>query len=226
MIMAKNKIEIKDLIRVYKTRKLEVIALRGIDLEIKSGKIVTITGPSGCGKTTLLNLIGGLDQPTAGSIRVDGENIVDYSEKELITYRRQKIGFVFQFFNLIPTLTAQENIELPLRLSSSSGKYIKERTSELIEMVNIGARSKHKPEELSGGEQQRVAIAMALANNPEIILADEPTGELDTETGQEVLNLFKRLNKKQKLTEIIVTHDQRISNIADIKFNISDGKIV
>ena len=224
--MVKNKIEIRDLIRVYKTRKLEVIALRGIDLDIKEGKIVTITGPSGCGKTTLLNLLGGLDRPTAGSITVDGENIVDYSEKELINYRRQKIGFVFQFFNLIPTLTAKENIELPLRLSSSSGKFIKERTTELIEMVNIGARAKHKPEELSGGEQQRVAIAMALANNPEIILADEPTGELDTETGQEVLKLFKRLNRKQKLTEVIVTHDQRISNIADVKFNISDGKIV
>ncbi len=224
--MVKNKIEIKDLIRVYKTRKLEVIALRGIDLEIKEGKIVTITGPSGCGKTTLLNLIGGLDRPTAGSIQVDGENIVNYSEKELIKYRRQKIGFVFQFFNLIPTLTAKENIELPLRLSGSSSKLIKERTTELLEMVNIEARSQHKPEELSGGEQQRIAIAMALANKPEIILADEPTGELDTETGQEVLNLFKRLNRKQKLTEVIVTHDQRISKIADEKFNISDGKIV
>jgi len=224
--MAKKKIEIKDLFRVYKTSKLEVIALRGIDLDIEEGKIVTILGPSGCGKTTLLNLIGGLDRPTAGSIMVDGQNIVKYSDNELVKYRREKIGFVFQFFNLVSTLSAQENIELPMRLSGTKSRLIKKRTQELLEIVNMKVRAKHKPDELSGGEQQRVAIAMALANEPEIILADEPTGELDTETGQDVLNLFKRLNRKRKITEIIVTHDQRISNIADMKFNISDGKIV
>jgi putative ABC transport system ATP-binding protein len=224
--MVENKIEIKDLFRVYQTKNLEVIALRGIDIDIQEGKIVTITGPSGCGKTTLLNLIGGLDRPTAGSILVDGENIIKYSDNELVKYRREKIGFVFQFFNLVPTLTAQENIELPFRLSGSSGKIIKERTKELLELVKMESRANHKPDELSGGEQQRVAIAMALANNPEIILADEPTGELDTETGQDVLKIFRRLNRKQKITEIIVTHDQRISKIADVKLNISDGKIV
>jgi putative ABC transport system ATP-binding protein len=219
-------IVIKDLIRVYKTGKSEVIALRGLNMTIGRGKIITIMGPSGCGKTTLLNLIGGLDRPTAGSITVEGRNIIHYSEDELIRHRREMVGFVFQFFNLVPTLTAQENIELPLRLSGVPGSEMKERVAELLQLVNLEERKTHKPDELSGGEQQRVAIAVALANRPKILLADEPTGELDTKTGQEVLEIFKKLNKEQNITEIIVTHDQRITKVADEVLKISDGMIV
>jgi putative ABC transport system ATP-binding protein len=219
------KIELKDLMRVYKTGKSEVIALRGVNLDVKEGEIITIMGPSGCGKTTLLNLIGGLDRPTAGSIVVDGQNIVDLSDANLVRYRRERIGFVFQFFNLVPTLTAYENVELPMRLSGKPRSYRESRVDELLELVNMKDRAVHRPDELSGGEQQRIAIATALANDPEVILADEPTGELDTKTGREVLQLFKTLRDKYNKTEIIVTHDLRISEFADRSLTIIDGLI-
>jgi ABC-type lipoprotein export system ATPase subunit len=218
-------IVVKDLIRVYKTGKSEVIALRGLNLDVKDGEIVTIMGPSGCGKTTLLNLIGGLDRPTAGSITVDGQNIVNFSDNELVRYRREDVGFVFQFFNLVPTLTTYENVELPMRLAAKSGPYRKERVEELLALVDMNERAEHKPDELSGGEQQRVALATALANDPKVILADEPTGELDTKTGREVLQLFKTLRDKYHKTEIIVTHDLRISEFADRSLTIIDGLI-
>jgi putative ABC transport system ATP-binding protein len=220
-----SKIVVKDLMRVYKTGKSEVIALRGLNLDVEEGEIVTIMGPSGCGKTTLLNLIGGLDRPTAGSIMVDGQNIVNFSDNELIRYRREDVGFVFQFFNLVPTLTTYENVELPLRLAGKSGSYRKERVEELLALVDMNERAKHKPDELSGGEQQRVALATALSNDPKVILADEPTGELDTKTGREVLQLFKTLRDKYHKTEIIVTHDLRISEFADRSLTIIDGLI-
>jgi putative ABC transport system ATP-binding protein len=167
-----SKIVVKDLMRVYKTGKSEVIALRGLNLDVEEGEIVTIMGPSGCGKTTLLNLIGGLDRPTAGSIMVDGQNIVNFSDNELIRYRREDVGFVFQFFNLVPTLTTYENVELPLRLAGKSGSYRKERVEELLALVDMNERAEHKPDELSGGEQQRVALATALSNDPKVILDD------------------------------------------------------
>lgn len=220
-----SKIVVKDLMRVYKTSKSEVIALRGLNLDVEEGEIVTIMGPSGCGKTTLLNLIGGLDRPTAGSIMVDGQNIVNFSDNELIRYRREDVGFVFQFFNLVPTLTTYENVDLPLRLAGKSGSYRKERVEELLALVDMNERTDHKPDELSGGEQQRVALATALANDPKVILADEPTGELDTKTGREVLQLFKTLRDKYHKTEIIVTHDLRISEFADRSLTIIDGLI-
>jgi putative ABC transport system ATP-binding protein len=220
-----SKIVVKDLMRVYKTGKSEVIALRGLNLDVEEGEIVTIMGPSGCGKTTLLNLIGGLDRPTAGSIMVDDQNIVNLSDNELIRYRREDVGFVFQFFNLVPTLTTYENVELPLRLAGKSGSYRKKRVEELLALVDMNERAKHKPDELSGGEQQRVALATALANDPKVILADEPTGELDTKTGREVLQLFKTLRDKYHKTEIIVTHDLRISEFADRSLTIIDGLI-
>ena len=216
----------KDLIKVYRAGKSEVIALRGLDMSVRDGEIVAIEGPSGCGKTTLLNLIGGLDRPTAGSIEVDGQNIVHFSDSELVKYRRSMVGFIFQFFNLVPTLTAKENVELPMRLAGKPSMEMKERTSELLSLVGLEERANHKPDELSGGEQQRVAIAVALANDPPIILADEPTGELDTETGQEMLNLFRDLNRRFKKTAIVVTHDVRISEIADRTLEIVDGRIV
>jgi putative ABC transport system ATP-binding protein len=207
-------IVVKDLMRVYRTGKSEVIALRGLNLNVKDNEIIAIMGPSGCGKTTLLNLIGGLDRPTAGSIMVDGQNIVNFPDSELVRFRREDVGFVFQFFNLVPTL-----------LAGKPGPQRKERGEELLGRVNMKERAEHKPDELSGGEQQRIALATALANDPKVILADEPTGELDTKTGREVLQLFKTLRDKYNKTEIIVTHDQRISEFADRSLTIIDGLI-
>ena len=218
-------IVIKDLIKVYKTGKSEVIALRGLDCKINDGEILAIMGPSGCGKTTLLNILGGLDRPTAGSIMLDGSNIVDLSDADLVKHRREKVGIVFQFFNLVPTLTAKENIELPMRLASKGNKEMKERSANLLRLVDMEPRASHRPDELSGGEQQRIGLATALANDPPLILADEPTGELDTATGQQILHLFKRLKDEYKKTIVIVTHDQRIGQIADRIMTIVDGKI-
>ena len=218
-------IVVKDLIKVYKTGKSEVIALRGLDCTIKGGEVLAIMGPSGCGKTTLLNIIGGLDRPTAGSVNLDGMNLVSLSDADLVKHRRERVGIVFQFFNLVPTLTARENIELPMRLAGKKGDYMKKRTDELMKLVGMETRADHKPDELSGGEQQRVGLAVALANDPPILLADEPTGELDTATGHQVLMLFKQLKDQFGKTVLIVTHDQRIGQIADTVMTIVDGRI-
>jgi len=215
----------KDLIKVYRTGKSEVIALRGLDMQIGDGELVAVQGPSGCGKTTLLNLVGGIDRPTAGRIEVDGANLVDMSDPELVRYRRDRAGFVFQFFNLVPTLTAQENVEVPMRLAGRSPTKRAERVQELLKLVGLEKRAVHRPDELSGGEQQRIAIAVALANDPPLLLADEPTGELDTKTGQEILSLFETLNRDLKKTILVVTHDQRVANIAHRVLSIEDGKI-
>jgi len=220
-----SSIEIKNLIKVYKTGKSEVLALRELDCTIKDKEILAIMGPSGCGKTTLINMIGGLDRPTAGSIVIDDKNLADATDAELIRHRREKVGIVFQFFNLVPTLTARENIEMPLRFAKKGSKEIKERVDGLLKLVEMESRSVHKPDELSGGEQQRIGIAVALANDPPIILADEPTGELDTKTGQQILNLFKMLRDENGKTIVIVTHDLRIGHIADRVMTIVDGKI-
>jgi len=216
---------VKDLIKVYKTGKSEVIALRGLDCTIKGSEVLAIMGPSGCGKTTLLNIVGGLDRPTAGSITVDGTNLVNMSDAELVMHRRERVGIVFQFFNLVPTLTARENIELPMRLAGKSSDLMVKRSGELLKLVDMEPRADHKPDELSGGEQQRIGLATALANDPPIILADEPTGELDTATGHQILLLLKRLRDEYKKTIVIVTHDQRIGQIADTVMTIVDGKI-
>lgn len=215
----------KDLIKVYRTGKSEVIALRGLDMALGDGELVAVQGPSGCGKTTLLNLVGGIDRPTAGRIEVDGANIVDYTDADLVKYRRNRVGFVFQFFNLVPTLTAEENIQLPMRLAGKSGSARDARTKELLKLIDLEKRGAHRPDELSGGEQQRIALATALANDPQLILADEPTGELDTKTGHEILELFGRLNRELKKTILVVTHDQRVANIAHRVLQIEDGKI-
>lgn len=216
----------KDLIKVYRTGKAEVIALRGLDMQVEDGELIAVRGPSGCGKTTLLNILGGIDRPTAGRIEVNGSNIVDFTDGELVRYRLRQTGFVFQFFNLVPTLTAEENIELPMRLASTEAGARKARTKELLELVGLAHRARHRPDEMSGGEQQRIAIAVALSNDPPIVVADEPTGELDTKTGQEVLDLFQRLNRDLKKTIVVVTHDARVADIAHRTLDMRDGKIV
>lgn len=216
---------VKDLIKVYKTGKSEVIALRGLDCTIKGGQVLAIMGPSGCGKTTLLNIIGGLDRPTAGSVTLDGVNLVDLADAGLVKHRREKVGIVFQFFNLVSTLTAKENIELPMRLAGKKSDYMRTRTDELLKLVGMEARAHHKPDEMSGGEQQRVGLAVALANDPPVLLADEPTGELDTATGHQILLLLKQLRDQFGKTIVIVTHDQRIGQIADTVMTIVDGRI-
>ena len=218
-------IVVKDLIKVYKAGKSEVIALRGLDCTIKGGQVLAIMGPSGCGKTTLLNIIGGLDRPTAGSVSLDGVNLVDLDDAGLVKHRREKVGIVFQFFNLVSTLTARENIELPMRLAGKKSEYMRSRTDELLKLVAMEARAYHKPDEMSGGEQQRVGLAVALANDPPVLLADEPTGELDTATGHQILLLLKQLRDQFGKTIVIVTHDQRIGQIADMVMTIVDGRI-
>jgi len=216
----------KDVIKVYRAGKSEVIALRGLDMAVSDRELVAVRGPSGCGKTTLLNLLGGIDRPTAGRIEVNGANLVDLSDAELVRYRLQKVGFIFQFFNLVPTLTAEENVELPMRLAGKGPSARSKRTKELLELVGMTKRAVHRPDELSGGEQQRIAIGVALANDPSLLLADEPTGELDTKTGQEVLDLFQRMNQEFGKTIVVVTHDTRVSQIAHRILEIRDGKIL
>lgn len=216
----------RQLIKVYSSGELEVTALRGVDITIKKGEVVAIVGPSGCGKTTLLNIFGALDAPTAGRIYVDGKDLRKMNEKQLASFRREKIGFIFQNFNLINTLTARENIELPMRINGLRSSTIRERSDDLIAAVGLKNREDHRPDQLSGGEQQRVAFAVALGNDPEIVLADEPTGELDSETGKEIMTIFRELSKQMGKTEVIVTHDQRISRMADRTLKIIDGRIV
>jgi len=216
----------EDLIKIYKTGKIEVVALRGLNLKVEKGEFRAIVGPSGSGKTTLLNIIGGITKPTAGRVYVDGINIVDLPEKKLVEYRRRKVGFVFQFFNLVPTLTALENVELPMVLAGIPREQRKSRAIELLRLVGLEGRANHRPSELSGGEQQRVAIAAALANDPPLILADEPTGELDSVTSLQIAELFRRLHRELNKTVIVVTHDISVAKLADRISRIMDGVIV
>ena len=218
-------IVVHDLIKVYKTGKLEVIALRGLDATFGGGKVTWIRGPSGCGKTTLLNLIGGLDRPTAGSIELDGQNVAQMTDADLVKFRRDKVGFVFQFFNLVPVLTAAENVDLPMRLAGVAAKEREKRSKELLEAVGLAKRVDQRPDELSGGEQQRVAIAVALANDPPILLADEPSGELDSENAAIVFDYLGMASKERGKTVLLVSHDAHASRIADATMDMEDGRI-
>jgi putative ABC transport system ATP-binding protein len=206
--------------------KRQVIALDHVDLEVGRGEMVSIVGPSGSGKSTLLNLIGGLDRPTSGEVFIDGDQLSGLTDDALTRVRRDKIGFIFQFFNLLPTLSCSENVSLPLHLRGWPRKKITARATELLDLVGLGRRLEHLPEELSGGERQRVAIARALSIYPPILLADEPTGNLDTHTGVEILRLLHDLHDRLEATILIVTHDLRVARSCDRRLSLCDGRIV
>jgi putative ABC transport system ATP-binding protein len=219
------------LIRVSKVSKhyegkAGVVALNAIDVEIARGEMVAIVGASGSGKSTLLNLMGALDRPTSGSIEIDGAALEGVSDNELTKIRRDKIGFIFQFFNLLPTLTALENVAIPLHLRGWNRKRTAERARELLHLVKLDGRVEHLPEELSGGERQRVAIARALSIYPPILLADEPTGNLDTHTTVEILHLIQELHRELNATVVMVTHDPSVAATCSRKITIRDGEIV
>jgi len=219
-----NVITCENLVKIYKTKDTEVVALQGLDLEIKYGEMMAIIGNSGSGKSTLLNMIGGLDRPSAGKLIVDGSNLLRIKKKELTEYKRNKIGFVWQnnARNLIPYLSAKQNVELPMILASRDD--FKTRSRELLKIVGLYKRMNNKLSQLSGGEQQRVAIAIAMANQPQILLADEPTGAVDTETGKQIFNAFRKLNNETGVTIIIVTHDRGVAKNVDRVVAISDGR--
>jgi putative ABC transport system ATP-binding protein len=218
-------IRARSLARRYTMGKESVMALNGVDLDIRRGEFVALVGPSGSGKSTLLNLIGGLDRPSSGEIWIEDLELGKASDKRLVRYRRDRIGFIFQSFNLLPTRSAVENVEVPLMLAGQGRKPRRERALALLERVGLGKRSGHKPNELSGGEMQRVAIARALANNPILLLADEPTGNLDSKTGKDILNMLRELLHTQGLTMVLVTHDMNVASYADRIVHLLDGKI-
>lgn len=212
-----------NLVKIYKIADLEVVALQGLDLHVEAGELMAIIGNSGSGKSTLLNMLGGLDRPSAGSLRVDGKDLLGMSEKDIVSYKRETVGFVWQnnARNLIPYLTALENVELPILLQ---GKRKRERAMELLEAVGLSHRLKNRLNQLSGGEQQRVAIAIALANHPKLLLADEPTGSVDTNMANQILDLFRQLTRSLGLTVVIVTHDPLLAKKVDRVVAIRDGK--
>ncbi len=216
-------IECKNVWKIYGEGEGRVDALRGIDLKIKKGESIAIMGPSGCGKSTLLNIIGCLDRPTKGKIFIEGRDASSLTDDELADVRGKKIGFVFQFFNLIPTLTALKNISLP---TVFQGNPDEGKAREMLKGFGLKERVEHRPAQLSGGEQQRVAIARALANNPEIILADEPTGNLDSRIGKEIIELLIKLNKEKNITLVMVTHEQNIARQTKRIIYLKDGKII
>lgn len=219
-------IEVSGLSKSYKTGNIEVIALREISFKIESGEYLSIMGPSGSGKSTLMNILGCIDTPTSGSYRLDGQEVSTLDDEGLATIRNQKVGFVFQTFNLLPRLTALANVELPLVYSGTGRNERRERALKALKRVGLSDRVNHKPNELSGGQSQRVAIARALVNNPSIILADEPTGNLDRATGSDIINLFQKLNSEFGVTLVIVTHDQEVGKSAGRLIELVDGQIM
>ncbi len=219
-------LDLKGIVKDYELGKTVVHAVRGLDLNIDRGEIVAIMGTSGSGKSTLMHLLGALDTPSAGTASLEGHNLHELSENELVTLRGKKVGFVFQTFNLIQSLTAQKNVELPMIFQGVRKSARAERARALLEKVGLGERMKHRPNELSGGERQRVAIARALANDPEILLADEPTGNLDSETGATILELLKKLSIDEGKTMILITHDPDAAAIAHRIVRLRDGRVV
>jgi len=218
-------IEVKDLRKIYQMGETQVKALDGVSIEVPQGAFVVLMGPSGSGKSTMLYLIGGLDTPTSGSITIDGEAIEKMDENTLAVFRREKLGFIFQSFNLISSMTAEDNVSFPLRFGGVGRKERHERAQKLLTMVGIGNRMGHKPTELSGGQQQRVAVSRALINDPQLILADEPTGNLDSTSGMAIMQLLSDLNKGGR-TIIVATHDPRMLNFASEVVHLIDGRRV
>lgn len=218
-------IEAEDIWRIYKTDSREVIALRGLNLRVRPGEFVALKGRSGSGKTTLLNCLGGLDSPTSGSLHVAGEDLSTLDERSLTAWRRTQIGLVFQSFGLLPTLSAYENVELILRIAGRDHAERHARALHCLELVNLGNMATRRPYELSGGQQQRVAIARALANRPPLILADEPTAELDSATSRDILALFKKLVQQEGLTLLVTSHDPLVEEYVDRSLLLKDGEI-
>jgi putative ABC transport system ATP-binding protein len=215
----------RDVRRDYPLEREAVHALRGVSLEIEKGEYLAIVGPSGCGKSSLLNLLGAIDAPTSGSVEIEGRDVGTLGDREVTEFRLRHIGFVFQRFYLLPILTARENVELPMAEAGVSKVDRRQRSTELLRYVDLGERVQHRPSQLSGGEQQRVAIARALANRPSLLLADEPTGELDAKTGEEIISLFGRLNA-DGTTVVVVTHDESLAHAARRIVHMRDGQIV
>ena len=218
-------IKVRDLVKVHHTGKIEVQALRGLNLDIPAGELVSIIGPSGSGKTTLLNIIGGLDKATAGTVQVGENKVTSFSVRQLVDYRRKTVGHIFQNLNLIPTLTAQENIEFSMVAAGVARGKRKQRVQELLTTVGLQNRAHHKPEELSGGEQQRIAIASALANDAPVLLADEPTGELDTANARIIVEYLVKVNRDLGKTIVMVTHDPSVARASSRILRIEDGQI-
>ena len=216
----------KDVYKIYRTGEQTVRAVDGVSLVLERGQLVALRGRSGSGKTTLLNLLGTLDRPDSGSITIEGQELSSLSDRELTCLRRHEIGFVFQSFALLPTLSAFENVELPMHIAGVPRAKRRDRARECLELVGLGRRMGHRPFELSGGEQQRVAIARALANRPSFILADEPTGELDSVTGLAIMQLFRRIVMVEGVTVIIATHDVAIDEVAHVTYELSDGRVI
>jgi putative ABC transport system ATP-binding protein len=218
-------IQLQDVTRVYRIGEVETRALRGVTLSIANGEFSAIVGPSGSGKTTMLQLIGCLDKPTTGTVHINGQDVTRLNANKRADLRKGTIGFVFQFFALIPGLTAYENIELPLLLTGEKAKERRERVKELLEAVGLSARARHRPDQMSGGEQQRVAVARALATRPVLILADEPTANLDTENGHQVMEIMQRLNAETGTTFVFATHDPRVIHFARRVITLRDGRV-
>jgi putative ABC transport system ATP-binding protein len=221
----RNIVRVSKVTKNFRLGKVDVQALKGIDLEITAGDYISIMGPSGSGKSTLFNMIGGLDKPTSGKVFIDEVDIAQLDAYELAWLRCRKIGYIFQTFNIIPVMTALENVTLPMTFAGLSNDLSVEKGLELLDLVGLGDRFSHKPFELSGGQQQRVAVARALANDPAIILADEPTGNLDLTTGEEIIKLLKRLSQERNVTVISATHDFKMLNVSDHVVWIRDGQI-
>ncbi len=219
-------IELKNVSKIYQLGEVEVHALRNVDFKVKKEEFVAIMGPSGSGKSTLLHMIGVLDRPTSGKIYLDGIDISKLNDSELARLRGKKIGFVFQFFNLYPTLSARENIELPMLILERDKDERETKSSKLLKTVGLEKRAEHLPSQLSGGERQRVAISRALANDPPLLLADEPTGNLDSKSGEEIMKFMDKLQKEEKVTVVMVTHEQHIAKYAERIIRLKDGKIV
>ena len=219
-------IKTKNIMKCYGKESCEITVLKGINIHVEKGSFVSIMGPSGSGKTTLLDILGCLLKPTEGEVFIDGRNVIGLDDDELASMRKQKLGFVFQQYNLIQSFTALENVEMPMRIAGRSKWEAEDKAKRLLKMVGLEDRMTHKPSELSGGQQQRVAIARSLANDPKIILGDEPTGNLDTKTGEIILEILRKLNKEEGYTVIVVTHDSRVAQHSDKIINLLDGQVL